>query len=324
MAKARSLESRLAHLNQLRQDLSHPSLTQELRTALADRANFVVAKAAEMISQANGAGLANDLVAAFDRMLVNPLETDKLCVGKTAVVEALNRIEFDSDDFFRRSIRYVQMEPVWKGKEDSAGAVRVACAAGLVRLNPITSLPYLADLLADEEKVVRMGAAQVLAGCMASAAVPLLRLKVRLGDGDPEVISECFSSLLTLDKESAIPFVAEFLSVGDPAVCSAAILALGESRQLTALEPLTRLWNQGVGGDLREELLLAITLLRLPASTAFLLDLLDSRPEHAAAVVAALAVLRHDAHVRNRVEATIVRSGSAALRSVFQDKFRTE
>src|SRR5262249_10204252 len=76
--------------------------------------------------------LPGDLVAAFDRFMIEPEESDKRCRAKIAIVETLNKIEYDRDDVFLRGIRHVQMEPVWGKSEDSAGHLRGAAAFGLV------------------------------------------------------------------------------------------------------------------------------------------------------------------------------------------------
>src|SRR5439155_1704047 len=137
--------------------------------------NLVVAEAAQAVTDANGKELRADLLAAFDRFLINPLKTDKLCKAKAAVAEALYRIEYNQVDFFHQNVRYVQLEPVWGGQQDVAGPLRAACAFAIVRLDHAGALTVLADLLADPEKPVRIAAAQALVNCMPIAAMPLLR-----------------------------------------------------------------------------------------------------------------------------------------------------
>jgi HEAT repeat protein len=321
MARAISVDSKLARLRLLCDEPPSTQVTQELRKALADASNLVVAAAAAAVTPANGAGLAPDLVAAFDRLLVNPVKADKLCRAKGAIVEALDRLEVDDADFFRRGTRYVQMEPVWAGEVDAAGLVRVGCAFGLVRVARGDALADLADLLADELPMVRAGAARALAVAPA-AALPLLRLKVRLGDKEPEVTGECLTALIQLGKPATIPLVAEYLDAGAAAVRSAAALALGDARHPDSLGYLTAAWQHGGDAEFRATVLVAIALLRLPAATEFLLGLLGGAAADAAAAVAALAVLRHDPRVRERVAAAVTAANSAELRRVFEKKFR--
>src|SRR5262249_11165043 len=139
--------------------------------------------------------------------------------------------EYAEEDLFWRGARYVQLEPVWGGSQDTAANLRVACAFGLVRVHARGVITYLVDLLCDPEKPARAGAAQALAYSETEAAGLLLRFKARVGDSEPEVISECFGGLLKLAPEESVPFVAEFLTSPDSAVQEAAILALGDSRR---------------------------------------------------------------------------------------------
>ncbi|HMC63716.1 MAG TPA: hypothetical protein VKI65_02145, partial [Gemmataceae bacterium] len=93
MAKARSTQAKLDRLKQLHDAPASPELLRELRALLADRSNFVVAEAAAIVGKAHLAELAKDLVAAFERFLIEPEETDKLCAAKMALVEALEQID---------------------------------------------------------------------------------------------------------------------------------------------------------------------------------------------------------------------------------------
>src|SRR6266849_228348 len=108
MAKARSLEDKLAKLRALRSAPASAQLLQELRTALADTSNFVVAEAAELAAKAHLVDLAPALIAAFDRFLENPLKRDKLCKAKTAIAEALNQLDYPEEEVFWRGARYIQ------------------------------------------------------------------------------------------------------------------------------------------------------------------------------------------------------------------------
>src|SRR5207237_2381965 len=112
--------------------------------------------------------------------------------------EALNQLDFDDEAFFWRGARYVQLEPVWGRSVDTAAPLRVACALSLVRTRAHGVMPYLIELLCDEEKTARIGAAQALAYSETDAGYLLLLLKARLGDEEPEVISECFNGLIKL------------------------------------------------------------------------------------------------------------------------------
>jgi HEAT repeat protein len=318
MAKPRSVEAKLAALKALRGNLASPEALEALRLALSDASNFLVAEAAKLAAQQNLVEVGPAVAQAFGRFLVNPLKTDKTCAAKIAIADALNALDYVSPDVFLQGVRFVQAEPVWGGTQDTAGPLRGACGLGLVRLNHEEALPAVADLLADPEKTARVAAAQALGYCYANEAVPLLRLKIRLGDAEPQVLSECFASLLKVAPSQAVPVVAEYLA-GPDEVRMMAALALGESRRADALEALIAFWRRGVPRDAWEDVLVAIGLARLPAATSFLLSLIAENPDAAALAVTALAVHRHDAQVRQRTDAAVAANGSAPLRRHFDE-----
>jgi HEAT repeat protein len=316
MPTARSAEAKLAALRKLRGEPSSPEMLQVLRSRLRDPSNLVAAEAAEIAGEARLTDLAPDLVEAFEHFL------DKLCRAKIAIVEALNKMEFTEEDFYWRGARYVQPEPAWGGPRDTAVPVRVGCAFGLVRLRQRGALPLLVDMLADPEKAARAGAAQALVYSGTEAAGLLLRLKARLGDPEPEVLSECFGGILELVPDQGVSFVAEFLATADEAVQEAALLALGSSRRPAAFEVL-RDFATNHPGELQEVAHVALALLRLPAATDHLLTLV-AEPSRAVATsaLAALAVHRHDPRVRERAAAAVAGNGDAALHALFEKRFR--
>jgi HEAT repeat protein len=323
MSKARSSEAKLARLRQLRGEPSSPQRLLELRRSLRDPSNFVVAEAAEIAGEGLLTDLAPDLAEAFNRFLDNPVKKDKLCRAKIALVEALNKLEFADETFYLGGIRYVQLEPAWGGPNDTAVPVRVACAFGLVRLRHRGVLALLVDMLTDPEKAARVGAVQALTYSGTEAAGLLLRLKARLGDAEPEVLSECFGGILELVPEQGVSFVAEFLTAADEAVREAALLALGSSRRPEALEVL-KSFAEKHPGKLQEVAHVALALLRLSAATDYLLSLVAD-PSQAVALSAldALSVHRHDPRVRERAAAAVPGSGDAALRALFDKRFGT-
>ncbi|HMC63710.1 MAG TPA: HEAT repeat domain-containing protein [Gemmataceae bacterium] len=319
MGKSRGAEAKLARLRSLRKESVCPAIVAELRKFLGDSSNLVAAEAAAIIGDANLADLAPEMTAAFDRFMVDPGVADKLCRAKIAIVEALNKIDYDRPEIFLRGIHHVQLEPVWGGSQDTAGALRGSAAFGLVRLNYRDVLALLVDLLADPEKVARVAAVQALAGTGSLTAVPLLRLKARVGDAEPEVTCECLTALLKLEPES-VAFVAEFLRNGDEAIQEGAALALGETRRPGSFENLRDFSTDLPAGSLQDVVLLAIAMLRLPAAVNFLVELI-SRKDTARAAVAALAIHRHNERVRERVAAAVAQTKDAALQAWFEEKY---
>ena len=322
MAKGRSLEQKLAAVKALRGAPRSPKWVEGLRAALADPSNLVAAEAAVIAGDARVGEVAPDLVTAFDRFLDDPLKRDKLCRAKIAIAEALNKLDFEEEDFFWRGARYVQFEPVWGRSQDTAAPLRVACAFGLVRTRAQNLLPYLVDLLCDPEKPARIGAAQALAYSERDAAYLLLRLKARLGDEEPEVVGECMNGLIKLRPAEGVSFVAEFLDAPDEAIQESAILALGDSRRSEAFDHLKAFWEKEWDAKLKEVALMGMALLRLPVATDFLLELIATQPEAAARdAVSALAVHRYDERVRERTAAAVVKNGRAGLKAHFEKCF---
>jgi HEAT repeat protein len=325
MAKARSADAKLKRLRALRDEPASPALVAEFRTLLGDKSNFVVAEAAEIVGERMLADLAPDMVAAFQRFLMDPVDADKLCRAKIAIVDALHKIEFDAENLFRNALSYVQMEPAWGGSEDTAGPLRGAAAFALLRLNPRDLMVLLAELLADSEKVARLAAAKALGASSALAAIPLLRFKARIGDQEPEVIAECLTALMTAEPEQSLAFVGEFLDASTEEIAEGAALALGESRRPEALEILKKHWPKARRGELLNVLLLAISITRLPAALDFLMEVLDKEKEPAAlAAISALAIHRHNPAIKERVAAAVAKKAVAGLRERLEREFRVK
>ncbi|MBL8797437.1 MAG: HEAT repeat domain-containing protein [Planctomycetia bacterium] len=322
MAKARGLDARLERLRALRQEPASPEHVAELRKALADKSNLVAAEAAEIVGARLLAELTPDLVAAFDRFMVDPAETDKLCRAKLAIVETLNKLEYDQEAIFLTAIRHVQMEPRWGTSEDAAADLRGSAAFGLVRLNYRDVVLLLVDLLLDREKVARMAAAQALGETRAPAAIPLLRYKARLGDKDSEVTAECLAALMVAAPVESLPFVTRFLNSADEALQQGAAFALAESRRADALAVLKDHYAKARRSSLQEVLLLAISMTRLPAGLEFVFEVLAGDDRTAAqAALAALAIHRHNDSVHERVAALVAQKQDTALQERFRKKF---
>src|SRR5262249_23714126 len=158
-----------------------------------------------------------DLETAFERLLVDPVKSDKLCRGKLAIVQALDKLEHERPDIFLSAARHVQFEPVWGGQEDTAAPPRAAAILALARIHSHGLLPLLVDALTDPQKEVRIAAAQALGYLGTESSSLLLRLKARIGDQEPDVISECLSGLLSCSPRENLAFVSEFLDSGDMA-----------------------------------------------------------------------------------------------------------
>ena len=313
MAKRPSVEEKLSAIRQLRERQPSSQVTSELRAALGDKSNLIVAAAAAIVGDQNHVSLSADLEAAFERCLVDPLKSDKLCRAKIAVVQALDKLEHDRTAVFLRAANHVQLEPVWGGSEDTAAPLRAAAILALARLDYHGLLPLLVDALIDSQKEVRMAAAQALGHHGSEPASLLLRLKARMGDKEPDVISECLSGLLTASPKENLPFVSQFLDSVDPTIREAAILALGRSRLPEAFGLLkTSLQQHPIG--LNEEIFLAMAMLRLPVATEFLLEVVATEGETSASgALSALMIYRYDPALRERIADAVGKNGSRTL-----------
>jgi HEAT repeat protein len=322
MAARVSLDDKLAALRALRGQALTPEQKAELRKRIGDRSNLVVAAAAAIAGEGTLVELARDLEAAFDRFLVNPLKDDKLCRAKIAIVQALDRMEHQDPDVFLRAARHVQPEPVWGGTEDSAPPLRAAAVVALARAEGSRSLPTLVDALADPAKDVRVAAALALGAVGTEDAGLILRLKVRLGDCDPDVFSECLGGLLAVDPRENLPIVAGFLEPSNAAACEAAALALGKSRLPEALDPLRACWQRSHSPELRQQVFLAIAILRRPGAIDYLMDLVASESEPTAiAALSALRIYKDDPRLRERIAKLVHDRGSPMLQTWYDREY---
>lgn len=295
----RNVEAELAKLTPLG-DAPAAEAVPALRKALADRVNVIAAKAARIAAGRQFRELAPDLLRALDRLLEKPAERDPQCWGKTAIAKALAELEHREAAPFLRGLRHIQMEPVWGGQEDTAGALRGACVLALVActdIAPETILRALVDAMADRAAPVRVEAARALAQMDGGL---LLRLKARLGDDEPSVIGQVFDSLLSVEREEALLFVAEFLKSAEDWVREEAALALGASRMAGAVPLLRAAWE----ATQEDAMLRAISASRQEEAIAFLVGLVrDGRPRAAESALEALAIHKDSEEIREKVRA---------------------
>jgi HEAT repeat protein len=261
-------------------------------------------------------------VTAFDRLLVDPVKRDPGCVGKTAIADALYRLGAGEEELFLRGIRHRQMEPVWGGRTDTAGGLRSACGFGLVRMHAPCALLELAGLLADPETPVRVEAARAIAYGGSHHALPILKLKILVGDAEGEVVSECMGAMLQIAPSESLEFVCGFLDADDLMRREAAALALGASRVPSAFEVLTAWWDRTHDLALRRTALLAIAILRSDRSIAFLLGLVaEAEGPIAREAIRALAVYRDDTSLAERVRDVARARRDVALESALDESF---
>ena len=109
---------------------------------------------------------------------------------------------------------------------------------------------------------------------------------------------------------------------GGAGMAEAAILALGKSRLPEAFDLLKSAWGRGSLAPARDEILLALAMLRLPAATDFLLELVADEPEATSIrALSALLIHRHDPRLRERLEAAVRKHGGRGLLARFEREF---
>jgi HEAT repeat protein len=303
MARADPVESALAKLRSLAAGPATPDLLNELTAALQSKHNIVVARAAAIVAEKSLSDLSPHLVNAFDRFMQKPTTTDKGCLAKLAIAQALYTLGTDARDTFLIGIHHVQREPSFGGSSDSAAELRGTCALGLVRMGYPDALTELADLLMDPEPQARLLAVRACAYSGSAATAPLLRMRILADPTDTDLLAEALPALARLTPLEAMPLLERFLDSPDPELQMLAATALGETRRPEAHDLLVRRFESSLTIEARRPLMLALAGLRLPQSVDFLLKLVDEeRPPLANEAAAMLAPYRHDPAIRDRLD----------------------
>jgi hypothetical protein len=302
---SRKIEQQLEFLNSLRHCGASDQVILQLRKALNDRVNVVIAKAARIAADLELKDLLPDLIAVFNRLFEHATESDPKCWGKEAIAKALTRLGCDESAAFLRGLRHVQMEPVWGTEVDTAATLRGTCALALLQCSDLTredKLWHEMRTFTDKEASVRADAARALGELDGIEAAFLLRIKARMGDREPSVIGQALESLLQVEGNEAVPFVAEFLTGTDDEVRDEAALALGGSRLPEAVAALIHSWEHSRVRHSGEPLLRALGASRQEPAIEFLIGLIRSGEQHEAlAALRALEVQRDSAEIRRKV-----------------------
>ena len=215
MAKRPSLDDKLAAVRLLRDRDPSPELTAELKTAIDDRIEPDRGRGGGDCRRFRP-GRARPGAGGGLRSLPgrSPQERQAL-PGEAGGRPGPRQARVRGPDVFQKAARHVQLEPVWGGTEDTAAPLRAAALLALARIDVDDLLPLLVDALVDPQKDVRIAAAQALGYHGTEAAGLLLRLKVRLGDREPDVLSECLCGLLACAPKENLPLVAGYLDRDD-------------------------------------------------------------------------------------------------------------
>ena len=322
MPKRLSIDDRIDALAKFRRGPCSPEAIEATTLGLTDKSNLVVAKAAVVARELMTVALIPHLVTAFEHF-IDDLGNDKGCHALTAIVEALQTFAAPESAVFLRGIRHVQLESAYGGAVDAAVKLRCESAFGLVRMGYRDVMWELAALLADADRECRMAAARSIGHSMADAGLPLLRYKIQSGGLDNEVAAECFASLIQINAEKSIPFLAPYLDSPDAALRDGAALALGGTRRPEAFSLLHHCYNTRMDPEFRPVLLLSMAMQRTESAIAFVISIIATGdPRAAGSAVKALAIYRREEAVKNRVEQAVRERGDARVLEVFQTEFR--
>ena len=323
MARRDDIEERLAQLSGLRREPDAGEVRRGLKAALTQkRSGLLVAKAAELAAELSIDDMAPQMEEAFHRLLRDPIKRDKGCLGKTALAKALVELEQPASEIYLQGVSFVQMEPTWGGSVDVASQLRGWCAHGLIRARHPRALLEVTALLVDPERPARLAAVDALGDSGREGAEAVLRLKVLSGDSEPEVVAECFNSLLRLDAERSLDFVAEFLASDDEALAEGAALALGDSRLEGAIDLLHQQLELTVDQDRQRSLYLGLALTRRQRAVDILLQTVeDESIGRAEAALPALALHRHDEGLSERLRELVSERRSRALEKIWREEF---
>jgi HEAT repeat protein len=316
------VQRRLEQLKEIRVAGRSDATIKELRAALNDRVNVIVAKAAAIADEWQERTLLPDLLKAFERLFLKAAAADPQCSGKNAISKALKNFGCTESAVFLRGLQHRQWESIWGGKTDTAAVLRGTCALALVQCTDLPhheTLVHLVDALTESEAGVRADAARALEQMGGRDAALLLRLKARTGDKEVRVTGQVLESMLQLEGAGGVSFVAGFLQDANEEVSEEAALALGASRLPEAVEVLKdACLKQGPRG--REALLRAISASRLDPAIDFLLDQVRTARLHAAEeALRALELHRDSEQIVKRVVEAV--SSREELRRLFRERF---
>jgi hypothetical protein len=329
-SSSRGFDKELAELEALSEALKagagpNSAQVEHLRKALTHRNNFLVAKAAKLVADAELFALLPDVLTAFDRFFIDAANSDPKCWAKDALSKALVKLEHRSKDAYLRGMRHHQLEASWGPPVDSAGALRGTCAHALVDCPGISDADLLTVLLepmTDSDKTVRMEAARAIAQVGGVSAALILRLRALLGpasgdESEPEVLGAVYSALLSLEGEKAIALVANYLEAGDDLAAEAAF-ALADMRTPEALAALIDRLRAGVDTWFGSVLFSAIALTRLPQALDYLIAIVARDAREAPAAIEAIGRIAPNAELHARVQLAVERTGSSRLRQAMR------
>ena len=120
------LQEDLAAVERLRNDPTTPEALKQLGAALRTGPATVANKAARIAADFELSALVDDLVFSFNRFFKDPAKTDRGCLGKIGIANALAALGADVADLYLRGMRHIQMEGSFGPPVDTAAGLRSA------------------------------------------------------------------------------------------------------------------------------------------------------------------------------------------------------
>jgi hypothetical protein len=291
------------------------ALTDGLVSALSERASYVVGRAAELAAERGVRDAVPAVVAALDRTLRDPRSDDVGAAAAHALVRALVTLEagYEAEEAALRATRHTRWESVYGGSVDVAVGVRGNACILLAVMGSTQALRAASELLAEpdlrppRERVswpARADAAKALAMIGSDGAAAVLRFKLLIGDGDPNVLSDCLAGLLAIERD-ALPLAERMLTNDDdPAHAEAALLAVGGWRDARAFGVIKSHESRFLPDPRTRDLYLAsVAMTRRPEAIDYLFDIATSGPRDLRpAALAALEPLRAMPAVATRLD----------------------
>lgn len=315
------VEERVDQLESAASAPDDPGSAALIEAALADKSWLVVATAADLVARHALERHQPALRGVWARFADGSAKTDPGCRAKLAALTALDRLELLDPDPFLPATRYRQLEPVYGGKVETAGPVRVRAVSALLRMHHSDAALIAGELLAESDREVRAGVAQALGYYGVPGAEALLAHRL-VADDEPAVLSECASGLLRLNIEYALPRLAAWLEHADEARREVASVALGQHEDARAVAALIT-WLERCALEPDIELAMqALGLSRQARARELLLEQVgEGSRTRARAAVRALSVHRYDRQLAARVRQAAQASPHDDLLELVDERF---
>ena len=263
-----------------REELSSENIVL-LKKALRDKNSVLVRAAAKVVREKSFKECVGELQEAFLHFLKVP-QDDTNCLAKAEIIDTLYLLDYPCFEIYLAASKYIQKEAVYIGTtvqmEDCADNMRARALQALVSFAYAGLFFVIVKFLNDECVIPRKAAVDALGILPSTESELLLRMKVHAGDKENEVLGLCFSALIAISPERSIKFVAKYLDDVDNDIAFLAALALGESCTMKAYDILTNKFTQSHTLQLKQQLILPISLLRIEKARQFLTDIADSGP----------------------------------------------